>query len=303
MLFGLISLLIIAVVVQTHIPVSAIDTSGNWGTPIAISPYRPTSYQSSPQNNPSVVQVTQNTTPSTPAPQDQNPSLFIYTDPVAPANGNMAGTIIDSGTSFDFNAFMQQLTSSAPKKPASNPTISANTIANDHPDAYPVVPPQLFSSDTTAAPARTDGQQALYTYGNLAGAYIKAYEQTHTNDSAVVQNYFDDRSSAANATALTALGNDLKGVGMNLKGIESVPTVARTIHTTLANSYIDIGTKLSVVPKAQTNDEIIGAINTYDDALGVYVKSYIALVLLFSQNGVVFGPNEPGSVFMFTPQN
>jgi hypothetical protein len=50
---------------------------------------------------------------------------------------------------------------------------------------------------------------------------------------------------------------------------------------------------------AQSDDELIKAINVYDDAVELYAKNYTALVFNFSDHKVTFSPDEPGSLFMF----
>lgn len=297
-LFGLGLLLVIAVVVQTHMPVRTINTTGNWGTPIVFSsshdsvPYRAdvpvTPPTQAPQNTPINI------------PGDQNLSSFSYDTTPAPApTVNTAATIINSDTSFDFNAFMQQLTGSAPTKgPAPS---AAPSIPDFGQEVYATVPTQLFSTVGNAPPARTDLQQSIYLYGNTVGSFIQNYDRIHPNDAAEVQRYFDSRDTVANVIALKQLGDDLKNIGISMQGISGVPSPIVPAHTALAESYIDIGTKLSALTAARTDEEIVKAINVYDDAVEIYAKNYTALIFRFAEQGVRFRPDEPGSLFMFTP--
>ena len=161
---------------------------------------------------------------------------------------------------------------------------------------FPVRPAAVIAT----TPPRTAIQEALYTYGNAAGAYIQFYEQTHRNDAVIVENYYHARDSVKNAAALEQLGTDIKGVGLSLQKIQGIPTQAAAIHEALAGSYVDVGEKLITQTSTQNNADIIKAIGVYHDAVGIYIKNYVALVLIFSNNGVVFESSDPGSVFMFT---
>jgi hypothetical protein len=291
-LFGLGSLLVITIVVQTHMPAPAMNTSNSLGTPIVFSSYDPAPYRANTPVAPSA-QVSQNT--SVNIPSDQNPSSFSYdTTPAPIPTKNTVATIISSDTAFDFNAFRQQLSGSAPKKPS--PSVTPST---DLQETYPTVPPQLFTTVESAPLTRDSAQQTMYVYGNAAGSYIQNYDRMHPDDSGEVQRYFDSRGTTAHEIALKILGNDLKNIGVSMKTISPVPMQLASVHTALANSYIDIGEKLSLIPLAQSDDDLIKAINVYDDAVEVYAKNYTALVFKFAEHKVTFGSDEPGSLFMF----
>lgn len=292
-LLGLGSLLVIATVVQTHMPAPAMNSANEWGTPIIFSSYDPAPYRADTQSTPSA-----GVSPSTPViiPSDQNPTSFSYNTTPAPApTKNTVATIISSDTAFDFNAFRQQLSSSMPKNSVPSATQAAGTS-----ETYPTVPPQLFTAVDTAPRTRDDTQQAMYVYGNAAGSFIQEYDRLHPDDSAEVQRYFDARGTVAHVIALKQLGDDLKNIGISMKTISPVPVQLVAVHTALANSYIDIGEKLSVIPSAQSDDDLIKAINVYDDAVELYAKNYTALVFKFSEHKVTFGSDEPGSLFMFS---
>ncbi|MBI5003784.1 hypothetical protein HZC00_01685 [Candidatus Kaiserbacteria bacterium] len=294
-LLGLGSLLIIAAVVETHLPVPVMNNMNEWGTPIAFSSYSPYTSQTAPSSAPSVP-----TTQATPTniPSTQDLSSWSYDTAPAPVTspGNTAATIIKSDTKFDFNAFMQQLAgSTVPQRPSVTTAPLSNTQ-----ETYSTVPSQLISTQKDTVSARNDIQQALYVYGNTVGSFIQAYDRLHPNDSKEVQNFFDTHGNAASTIALKQLGTDLKNIGINMKTIASVPPSLLSIHTALADSYIDMGEKLSAQTSTQNDDEVVQMINTYDDAVETYTKNYVALVFKFSENGVVFGPDEPGSLFMFT---
>lgn len=291
-LLGLGSLLIITIVVQTHMPARVVSTADHWGTPIALSSYDSAPRQANTTVAPSV-QVSQDIPVNVPV--DQNPSSFSYDTSVAttPAK-NTVTTIISSDTAFDFNAFRQQLSNPAPKKP-----VLGGAPTTDLQEMYSTVPPQLFTAVESAPNTRDDTQQSMYVYGNTAGSLIQTYDRLHPDDSGEVQRYFDSRTTVANVIALKQLADDLKNIGVSMKKISPVPPQLLSIHTTLASSYIDMGEKLSLIPLAQSDDDLIKAINVYDDAVEIYVKNYTALVFKFSDHKVTFGSDEPGSLFMF----
>jgi len=294
---GVITLLVVGtVIVDVHLPVTAADHTSGWGASIDANSYTSPSYAPAAQYAPPPAPTGEESPAIVPGAQD--PSSFIY-DPSPTAN-SAAETIIDTDTSFDFNSFMQRLSGSAPRAPKTSAVIQTSADV-DPQDAYAFVPVQLFSTETNAAPARSDIQQALYAYGNTAGSSIKTYELLHPNASAIVQRFFDDRKSAASGVALKRLADDIKGVGTDLKKAGGVPAPAAVAHGALADSYIDLGEKLVAIPSAQTDDALLKKIDIYENAVQLYAKNYTALVLLFSKNGVSFRSDEPGSVFMFSP--
>lgn len=283
-----------AVIVASHVPAASTGAVSDFGAPPdSAAPYTPPSYASTAQSAPPSTSIVPQT-PDTSNPQTV--SLFGYES--APATSTVAA-IISTDTAFDFNVFMQQL-SGTPKTPATRQTPRSSVI--DTQEAYPAVPPYLFSATETTAPARSETQEALHTYGNAAGAFVQAYEQAHPDAVAVVQKYFDARVNTANTIALKQLAADIKNIGTGLNAMEDVPAPVAAIHNALANSYIDVGDKLAsqTSPQIRTKDDMIKSILSYDDAVETYIKNYDALAQTLAQYGVTFRTDEPGSAFMFS---
>lgn len=295
-IMGVIVLLVVGtIIVDVHAPVTVINSASSWNSPT--TPYYPSYASRSTETARPMQQVTQNTPVNTRTMGTQNPSSFSYS-PEIPANpaAKIAGVIINTDSSFDFNGFMQQLADSAPRTLPVIPT----TIGSQ--ETYQTIPQDLFITPDITAPARTDTQQTLHTYGNTAGAHIQKYEQLHSNDVAVVQDYFDARNNAGRTIALRQLADDLKNIGVGLKAIGNVPAPLVSIHSALADSYVEIGEKLATIPSVTNDTDLVKAILAYDDAVEANVKQYVALVLKFSQSKITFAPDEPGSVFMFAQQ-
>lgn len=199
-----------------------------------------------------------------------------------------------SGGSFDFNAFVAMLSQeNAPKGGSSAGGGSASS-------AYSFLPGGLISTSTPAK-SRTTLQQALYEYGNTAGSYIQSFETEHSNESQVVVDQAQDRTDSTKAAAVEALGAALTGLGQSLSQIDTIPDQATKANQALAASYEDIGAKLALVPQAQSDSGFISAVQTYDAAANTFITNYVALANLFGAYGVTFAPDDPGSVFTFSP--
>lgn len=200
-----------------------------------------------------------------------------------------------AGTSddFDFESFIAQLS-----QPASQGDTPETTGT---PAAYSFIPTGLIST-TTPGKNYSPAQQALYAYGNELGSLIQSYEDRHRNDTVVLKNQIEDRSSAVKAAAVQSIGNDLQGLGRSIKGLdeEQVPQVMRTAHAALGDSYIEMGAKLAAIPEAESDQAFIAAINTYNTAADLYTTNFLAVATLLSVNGVRYADSEAGSVFTFS---
>lgn len=203
---------------------------------------------------------------------------------------------IDAGGSgdFDFDAFLALLSQPAGGKPGE--ATSDNSLLDT---AYSFIPGGLISTSTTHK-VRTPIQQALYNYGNEAGSSIQSFESTFGNASQILKDQFEDRESPSKNAALRALAEGLTGVGKALEGMGDVPSEVERAHAKVAASYRELGDKLSRVPGAKSEQEILDGILAYNSAAESYVKNYVALATLLSAYGVMFAPDDPGSVFTFT---
>jgi hypothetical protein len=274
---GVAAVLIVGfIIVRQHTPVVPSGQVGSWGTNTNFISYSATRNTSSTQETRSAL------------PDSQNLQSFSY-NPSAPAS--ITEHIINSDSSFDFSSFMQRL-STASHTSTYNQSFQIPEYTYD---STPILTPPESS-----ASARTDIQQALYVYGNIAGAFIKNYEQANPHDAATVQTYFNNRTNPAGITALKHLAADLGAIGTNLKNITNIPAPIAAAHTALADSYIDMGAKLAVLPEAHSNSDMIKAILTYDSAVDTYVQAYNALARIFETYGVSFETADSGSVFTFT---
>ncbi|OGG57960.1 hypothetical protein A2853_03480 [Candidatus Kaiserbacteria bacterium RIFCSPHIGHO2_01_FULL_55_17] len=194
---------------------------------------------------------------------------------------------------FDFGSFLAFLSGSAGN--------TSGTIAegSDVLDAYSFIPQGLIS---TSYPERrvTPTQAALYDYGNEAGSFIQSFEGRYRDAPQILKDQFEDRYDTGKNEALLALANSLAGVGQQLERMENVPSEVRSAHLKVATSYQDVGKALSLIPPAKSDQAVIDAILAYNAVVETYVKNYVALATLFSAYGVMFTPENPGSVFTFT---
>lgn len=177
-------------------------------------------------------------------------------------------------------------------------TFSASTSAQIA-DAYALIPRGLVATTSAIVPSKSALQRALYSYGNVAGAIIQTYEDTHKNAAQVLKDQSTDRSSPDKAAQVVAIGNALTRVGRDLAGSSEVPPPVLSYNSALAKSYQDIGGKLTLVAKAQSDADFIAAIQTYDAAVDSFTRNYVALATYLSGNGVTFSSSDPGSVFSF----
>lgn len=200
----------------------------------------------------------------------------------------------DAQNDFDLDAFLALLASENQNAETGIQT-SDSLLVNP----YTFIP-SGSTLPTSPAKERTPTQQALYKYGNEAGFYVQSFENANKNMADVVQKQIDDPQGPLAVAALVELAKNLAKVGNSLEKIADVPAQATSVNTKLAGSYKDVGAKLALVPDAKTDEERAETMLTYNAAAEEFVKSYVALVTLFSISEVTFTPDEPGSVFTFT---
>jgi len=217
------------------------------------------------------------------------PPFYYSTVPPAQSTGN---TSVSGTDQFDFNAFLATLV--APK--GTSATSDADQLLKD---VYSFIPGGLISTSTSQK-TLTPSQQALYAYGNEAGASIQAFENNYRNMTQIMKNQQEDPTDPEKVAAFNGLANAMTQLGLDLEEIASVPPIMAAANMALAKAYQDMGAKFLLVAKAQRSEDRIQAMLTYDAAVEVWVKKYVAVVTLFSASGVSFAPGDPGSVFMFT---
>jgi hypothetical protein len=274
-------LIVGALVVKQHVPASSGTTIQAWGGGGAL--VNSSSYD--PQN-PVLANLPANTF-------DNGNTISITPIPVTAPTATSSGTT----DSFDMQGFIASLNLGTGSRPAaSSQSASSSTTIQT---GYDFIPQGLISVPTSGRP-RTALQQALYTYGNDAGSYIQSYESGHQNTAPILTDQIADRQNKQKGQAVKDIGTALTNVGLSLKQMDSVPDSIKIMNQTLAQSYIDIGKKLSAIPDASGDDAFIVAIKTYDSAVESFTKNYVAVAQYLSLSGVTFSSIDPGSVFTFS---
>ncbi len=196
---------------------------------------------------------------------------------------------------YDFEAFLAKLAA------GSAASGQADTNGDDaFLSAYAYIPRGLIST-TTSRSARTPLQQELYEYGNDVGSTIESFEQQHSNTVQILKDQVEDRASPQKAAAVVSIGHDLEAMGNTLAAMERVPPVIASAHAALAQSYIEIGRNLALIPGAERDSDFIKAIQTYNASADTFTANYIQLISLFGAHGVTFSSSDGGKVFTFTP--
>jgi len=221
--------------------------------------------------------------------QDGPPYTYI-----APNFVNSAPPNEDDSDSYDFDAFIAELT----KQSALN--TPGGTGDTGSLNAYSYVPRGLFSTTTSRA-SRSALQQELYDYGNDIGSTIESFEQQHSNTVQVLKVQVEDRANPEKAAAVVRIGHDFEELGKILTAMDPVPSAIASAHQALAQSYIAMGKKLALVPGAERDADFIKAIEAYNASADTFVQNYIRLVSFFGVYGVVFTSLDGGKVFTFNP--
>jgi len=149
----------------------------------------------------------------------------------------------------------------------------------------------------------TADQKALYDYGNEVGGEIQSFEELNPDEAQILKDQAEDRTDPTKAAALVSLAKNLAAVGTYMQQMQEVPSSVSDDHNALAQSYLGIGAKLQLVAQAQSDAAFVQAIENYDTSADTFVHNYGALAQFFTEQGVVFSPQDPGSVFSFTDTN
>ena len=209
-----------------------------------------------------------------------------------PLGGFVSPTPGSDSNPYDFENLISQLISQS--KPKSVGNTDASVL-----DAYAYIPRGIIS--TTTLHTRTDLQQKLYDYGNDVGSSIESFEQQHSNMVQILKEQAEDRTDPNKAAAVMALGRAFQTLGNGLLSADNVPPTALSAHQALAQSYIELGKNLALIPSAERDSDFIAAIQTYNASADAFTRSYIQLVSLFGTYGVTFASTESGKVFAFAP--
>ena len=281
--FAAIVLLVIGVTVyeRSAATPAASPTSTSWGGGSLINPLGNSQTTSlPPAGAPDLYQAVQS-----------GPPFYYNPTPAASQNPPSTTQFGNTNNSFDWNAFIAEL---------SPPTASKQvpTTNTDLSNAYAFIPQGLIG--TTSAPTLTPAQQELYDYGNEAGKIVQLFEKSNANMVQILKDQFEDPQNPQKISALNALAEGLSYAGYSLKKIDPVPPQAATLNVALAASYQDMGAKLALVGTAHSDQDRAQAMGVYNQSADSFTKNYVAMVLLFSSNGVRFGATDSGAVFMFT---
>jgi hypothetical protein len=205
-------------------------------------------------------------------------------------------TIIgDTSASLDLETLLAQL--SSPSGGATSVDVEDRGL-----DIYSFVPRGLISTET-AAVNRTPAQQELFEYGNRAGAYIRAFDDSHKNMIVLLKDAYEDRVNAQKQSAAKKIGLDYQELARDLLDMGQVPSSVSQMHRALANSYNDVGRLMIAKLETTTDEEFLDAMNRYNESALQFTRAYVTLITYFSIAGVQFSKNDPGSVFMFTASN
>lgn len=165
-------------------------------------------------------------------------------------------------------------------------------------DPYELIPRGLIAVPEPRD-EMNDTQRGLHTYGNAVGALITAYEKKHVGSSAVLAAQATDRSNAGKREAARTIAVDLEKLGRDIAAIQE-PASASAIHTRLSAAYEDAGATLELIFDADSDEDFLRAIRTYNSAAEEVIRSSVALVSLFMLHDVAFSSSEAGSIFMFS---
>ena len=253
-----------------------------WGSD-AIPLQNPTSFQPSYRTPPALAIDTSTSTGAL---------HFFYTTPAKTTS------VTPPQEDADFNAFFNNMLNAAsPIKPVAHTTVLADDPQIQR--AYLAIPQGLLSTSTPKT--RTPSQEALYRYGNGAGAIIKAFDSGHPDEQLVLTAQAKDRGSLQKAQALRDLAKDIGSIGTQLLALSNVPESARAANTDLGTRYQKVGELLALVADAGDDDaRALAAITAYNAVADAFTRSFVGLATLFALNNVSFSSTDGGSAFTFS---
>jgi len=231
--------------------------------------------------------------------QGQNPATLVIPAlaTTAPSTGNTSQTT--QSDSFDYAALLARISGQSNTSGTQASATSSSTLIAQ---AYQFIPQGFVAVAQPSQKPQTAAQKALYAYGNAVGSIIQTFETSHPNEAQILKDQVVDRNDPAKAASVVSLGKALAQVGAQMAAMSDVPQSVATMHASLAQSYTDIGTKLQLIPQAQSDNDFIQAIKNYDATADVFVRNYATLAAYFIASGVVFSNEDPGSVFSFSAQ-
>jgi hypothetical protein len=164
--------------------------------------------------------------------------------------------------------------------------------------AYSFIPTGLISVETPSK--RTAQEQALYEYGNQLGTEIQAFESNYRDAPLILNTHALARTDARNIAEVKALGLAYAELGVRIRELNSIPAEAASFNDAYGNGYRILGTNMTKIASATTDEEYIAAVNTYNDGVANLTKRFLAIVTFFGANNITFASSDAGSVFMFS---
>lgn len=175
-----------------------------------------------------------------------------------------------------------------------------NTFSEQVADFWSLVPAGLAALQPQKE-TRSAFQNELYKYGNDAGEFLQALDDSYgTRQVIIMRDFYADRHNEVKQKEVQRLAQALTETGENLAQLAGVPAAVRTHNTHLSDDYKSIGSALSKIPAAKTDEDLLTAITTYNTAAEAFITSYVSLVEYFSLSQVVFTEDDPGKMFMFS---
>ena len=161
----------------------------------------------------------------------------------------------------------------------------------------------LFSNEGVvelSANADTPTQAALRAYTNELGRAVTTFNRSHANQVTLLDAFVTEYTQEENKEAVRALGESYLQLAADIQTL-TPPEQIRTTHTSMHEGYAAVGTLLSNITQATSDEDLIERLLTYNKASEAVAKSHVSLITTLSANGVAFQSHEAGSVFSFTP--
>lgn len=231
--------------------------------------------------------------------QSQNPATLVLPSLSSAVQSDVDTAPAAQQDSFDYEALLAQM-GGQPEMPSAQPEATSTTTLIAQ--AYQFVPQGFVATAQSTQKPMSAEQKTLYEYGNSVGSIIEAFETAHPNEAQVLKDQVADRTDPTKAAAVVSLGEALAQVGVQMATLSDIPQPVAAMHAALAQSYQNIGSKLQLIPQAQSDSDFVQAIKNYDATADVFVRNYATLASFLSASGVVFSTDDPGSVFSFQGQ-
>ena len=246
--------------------------------------------------------------PSNSVPDTPDTSVTMETAlPRYEASGNMTGSLPPSQSApqqvqdASDNALSAFLSSLSSPPPSSAPDTSAGDTLLQEITAF--IPRGVTVFGGTRTKARTPEQEALFRYGNEAGLALLSFEDSNTDMTDRLKNWFDNRKSDSSRASVGRIANDMAAAGTALAALADVPDVAREANQDLAKSLQAAALNLNAVTTAGSDSATLDAMKTYNASAEEFTRSYLALADIFTLHEVSFSASDAGSAFTFPAQS